>query len=112
MENKSDEWLDPMNDDIREHEGSFEGEIWLSTDAKNTVRVKATTADGRKAGLAWAKAVYDRLLFSYGTKQSVSRKEYSGEEDLGKCVKCGANNLRSQKGKVYCSAKCWLGEKA
>lgn len=30
------------------------------------------------------------------------------QEDLGVCDKCGAKNLRSLKGKVYCSAKCWL----
>ena len=106
----NEKWMDPTNDDIKEEEGSFEGEVWLSTDAKNTVRIKATTPEGRKAGMAWAKAVYDRLLEKYGTKQSVSKKEYSDEEDLGKCSNCSATNLRSQKGKVYCSAKCWLNK--
>ena len=31
-------------------------------------------------------------------------------EDLGTCKKCGAPNKRSLKGKIYCSAKCWLTE--
>lgn len=30
--------------------------------------------------------------------------------DLGNCPKCGAENKLSQKGKPYCSAKCWLNE--
>lgn len=30
--------------------------------------------------------------------------------DLGVCQKCGAPNKLSQKGKVYCSNKCWLGK--
>lgn len=32
------------------------------------------------------------------------------EESLGNCKKCGAPNKRSMKGKVYCSAKCWLNK--
>lgn len=30
------------------------------------------------------------------------------DEALGVCNKCGAPNKISQKGKKYCSAKCWL----
>jgi len=28
----------------------------------------------------------------------------------GNCAKCGAENLMSQRGKAYCSKKCWLNE--
>lgn len=28
----------------------------------------------------------------------------------GNCAKCGSENLMSQKGKAYCSKKCWLNE--
>lgn len=32
--------------------------------------------------------------------------------NYGKCNFCGASNTRSQRtGKIYCSQKCWLGEK-
>lgn len=89
-------------------EGDFSGEVFLSTDGKNTVHITANTKQGRKAGLVWAKAVYEGLRGAYGTKQAQAVKEYSKEEDLGKCKDCGAPNKRSMKGKVYCSAKCWL----
>ena len=88
--------------------GEFEGELYLSTDGKNTVHVKASTPEGRKAGLKWAKLVYDGMKATYGTKQELNAKTYDKTEDLGVCPKCGAPNLRSMKGKIYCSKKCWL----
>ena len=88
--------------------GEFEGELWLSTDGKNTVRVKASTKEGRVAGLKWAKLVYEGVKSNYGTKQQLNMETYDPKEDLGKCPKCGAPNLRSMKGKIYCSKKCWL----
>jgi len=89
-------------------DGKFTGEVFLSTDGKNTVHIISDTQDGRKAGLAWAKEVYDRLKEAYGTKQQLNMNTYDPKEDLGKCPKCGADNLRSHKGNVYCSAKCWM----
>jgi len=104
-----------MNEDIDEvlveqasGEGEFEGELWLSTDGKNTVRVKSSTPEGRKAGLKWGKLVYEGVKANYGTKQQLNMETYDKTEDLGTCLKCGAKNLRSLKGKVYCSARCWL----
>jgi hypothetical protein len=92
-------------------EGKFEGEVFLSTDGKNTVHVKSNTREGRKAGLEWAKEVYERLRVAYGTKQQLNVQTYDPKEDLGKCPKCGADNARSKTtGKIYCSAKCWLKE--
>jgi hypothetical protein len=88
--------------------GGFEGEVWLSTDGKHTVHTKAETSDGRKNAWIWQKKVYQYLLENYGTKQAQAVKEYNKEEDLGVCKDCGAKNLRSQKGKVYCGNKCWL----
>jgi hypothetical protein len=102
------------NDDIDEvleeqaSVGEFIGELFLSTDGKNTVHVKSATAEGRKAGLKWAKLVYDGMRSAYGTKQQLNMETYDTKEDLGVCGKCGAKNLRSLKGKIYCSARCWL----
>ena len=109
MEQEDAKWIqDSVGDQIHDEDVSFEGEVYLSTDGKHTVHVKASTQEGRKAALAWAKAAYDRIRFTYGTKQEANKKTYNGEEDLGKCVKCGAANAKSMKGKIYCSAKCWL----
>ena len=88
--------------------GEFEGELYLSTDGKNTVHVKSSTPEGRKAALKWAKLVYEGVKSNYGTKQQLNIETYNKEEDLGKCPKCSAPNLRSMKGKIYCSKKCWL----
>jgi hypothetical protein len=103
-----------MNDDIDDilqddaAIGEFEGELYLSTDGKNTVHVKARTQEGRKAALKWAKLVYEGIKSTYGTKQQLNVEAYNKEEDLGVCPKCGAPNAKSMKGKIYCSAKCWL----
>ncbi len=112
----NEEWQNAQLDEI--HEGSvpadFEFELWLSSDNKNSVKIASKTPEGRKAGMRYAMAVYDKLLQRYGSKQGFAVKEYKTaegkevEEDLGKCVKCGAPNKRSMKGKIYCSAKCWL----
>ena len=55
----------------------FEGELWLSSDMKNTVHVKANTREGRKIALAWAKEVYDRVIAAYGTKQKTNAETYN-----------------------------------
>lgn len=109
----SDKEIDEVLDEAKMEtlpEGDFEGELFLSTDGKNTVHVKSDTKEGRKAALLWAKEVYERLKESYGTKQELSNKVYNHVEDLGKCPKCGADNKKSLKGKIYCGAKCWLNE--
>ena len=111
MNNDEAEWIkDNVEDTIVETEGDFEGEVYLSTDGKNTVHIKSSTKDGRRAGLSWAKAVYDRLRNTYGTKQSQSVREYAkeGQPDLGRCKICNTPNILSKKGKPYCPNKCWL----
>jgi hypothetical protein len=90
------------------NEGNFESEIFLSTDGKHTIHIKANTPKSRSEAWKWAINTYDLIKEKYGTKQAQSVREYNKEEDLGKCSKCGAKNIRSLKGKVYCSAKCWL----
>ena len=111
MENNDAKWInDNINDPIADEEGDFEAEVFLSTDGKHTVNVRASTKAGRKAALAWSKAVYDKLIYTYGTKQAQAKRDYEtpSTPDLGKCKDCGAPNKMSTKGKPYCSAKCWL----
>lgn len=107
---ESDGWLeDNVAEPIAEKEGEFEGTIILSTDGKQSVIAKATTKEGRASALKWTKTVYDRLSFTYGSKQAYATKEYKeAESGLGKCEKCSAPNLLSKAGKPYCSKKCWL----
>lgn len=38
----------------------------------------------------------------------IKKKQEKEQQELGNCDKCGAPNLMSQKGKPYCSKKCWL----
>ena len=102
----NNEFLDEQIHNVPEETGDFEAEVWLSTDNKNTVRILAKDRQGRRAGLLWAKGVYDRLRELYKTKQEANVDAY--KQDLGKCSKCGAPNLLSKKGQPYCQNKCWL----
>lgn len=78
MEDSDAQWIkENITEYIEEEKGEFEGSVFLSTDGKQTVSIKANTKDGRKAGLFWAKAVYDKLIITYGTKQRQAVKEYS-----------------------------------
>jgi len=56
--------------------GSFEGEVWLSTDGKNTVRILAKDEAGRLSGLMWAKKTYEELIAKYKTKQEINKETY------------------------------------
>lgn len=96
--------------------GSYILEGFLSSDGKNTVHFKAFTADGKKAGMKAAEAMFERWRTLYGTKQGQAVKEYSKEKeiivdsDLGNCPKCNAPMKLSAKGKKYCSKVCWKKE--
>lgn len=79
---------DPDPDWIK---GEFESELFLSTDGKHTVRVKANDTQGRKAGLKWAKKVYEAIIERYGTKQAQAVKEYKNNgKTIPTCPECGA----------------------
>jgi hypothetical protein len=94
---------------IPESEENFESNLFLSTDGKMTVSIKAVNPAQRKAGARYAKDMYFWLKENFGSKQAFATKEYkAAESGLGVCSKCGAPNLKSMKGKVYCSNKCWL----
>ena len=102
----------------------MEIKIFFSTDGKHTVQVDAGLPEADEAYLK-AKTIYAKMLSEFGTKQAQAVKEYAPKvgfpddsgpiahqaspgSDLGVCSKCGAANKMSMKGKVYCSAKCWL----
>lgn len=111
MDKDIDQILDEARDNAQDDtpsKGEFECEVYWSTDGKHTVKITAVNEEGRKAGLTWGNNVYKRLVENYGTKQQLNMNTYDPKEDLGKCAKCGADNLRSKKGNVYCSAKCWM----
>lgn len=61
--------------------GNFEGEVWLSTDGKHTVRIKANTEEDRKQALIWAKKVYEAVVARYGTKQALNAKTYQNPKN-------------------------------
>ena len=104
-----DETLDEAATVSQDHE-NFEGEVIFSTDGKHSVIAKAKTLQGRRNAYVWASKVYEIIKEKYGTKQEQAVRVYANGGDLGKCPKCGADNRKSLKGKVYCSAKCWLKE--
>lgn len=82
--------------------GEFEGELFLSTDGKNTVHVKASSSQGRTAAFAWAKEVYDKLRIEYGTKQALEKKVQEGGQNYGNCSEHPSETLvMSKKGKLY-----------
>ena len=52
---------------------------------------------------------YIKLGFEPSWNMDTNKSVQTGiVEDLGVCSKCGAKNLKSKNGNVYCSAKCWL----
>ena len=102
-------WIDENVEEVDSGKGEFKMELWLSTDNKNTVKVEATTPHGRKEAAKYAVAMRKWLLDNFGSKQGFATKEYTkAESELGVCKDCGAANLKSSKGNLYCSKKCWL----
>jgi membrane protease subunit (stomatin/prohibitin family) len=112
IHNMDADWINAhLDDPVTQEKGDFQATVFLSTDGKHTVSMTASTPEGRNAGIRWAKTKFDQIMEIYGSKQGQAAKEYKRAEDnagLGQCSKCGASNARSQKGSIYCSAKCWL----
>lgn len=59
------------------NEPKYEFELFLSTDGKQTVHVKAFDAAGKRKALTVATETYDYILARYGTKQGQAVKEYA-----------------------------------
>ena len=81
----SEEWLTKEE----EIQGDFEYELFLSSDGKNTVRVKAQTKEGREAANIYAKRVFDRLIARYGTKAEQYTKANSTQTNGKVAPICG-----------------------
>ena len=61
----------------------FEFELFMSTDGKHTVHVKATTKEGKHAALRKAIETYDYIVARFGTKQALAVKEYgNGKKEV------------------------------
>lgn len=116
MDKDDQNWIhdisgDSVNESGEGFAGTFEGTVFMSTDGKHTVSIKADTPAGRRDGMKWAKKVYERLLMIYGSKQEYSAKEYKkaeGNEGLGRCEKCNSSMKMSKQGKPYCGKLCWM----
>jgi hypothetical protein len=81
--------VDPEWMEEKEPEEDFEFELFLSTDGKNTVRVKSNTQKGRKAAMIYAKSVYERLVARYGTKAEQYTKTNGIQTDGKVAPTCG-----------------------
>jgi len=104
--------------------GEFEGEVFLSTDGKHTVRYKANTEEGRKNGGKWAVSVYKGIVNAFGTKAQMWEKTMTNgktekkAEETFRCAKCGGPAVyregKTEKGKewrgVFCNDKEGCGE--
>ena len=66
-EDKDLEWISGKKEEPKE-EANYEFELWLSTDGKNTVKVKAFTSEGKRKALKVATDTYDYIVARYGTK--------------------------------------------
>ena len=60
-------------------ESKYEFELFLSTDGKHTIHVKAFDAPGKRKALRVATETYNYILTRYGTKQAQVVKEYGKE---------------------------------
>lgn len=74
-------WMDPDINDVSIPEGEFESELFISTDGKHTIKVKATTNEGRRSGARYAQNMYKWLVQTYGSKQSYASKEYKKADE-------------------------------
>lgn len=81
MDNSDAKWIEEnMPEEPKEE---FESQLFLSTDGKMTVSIKATTPEGRKAGARYAKDMYFWLKENFGSKQGYAVKEYKSAEENG-----------------------------
>ena len=108
-------WIKEAGEAIKEstpvNKEEFEGELWLSTDGKNTVRVLSSTPEGRKAALEWAKRVYDAVKEWYGTKQAQAVREYGNnhETEASETFKCGTCGLPADYRSGVKNGRKWAG---
>ena len=106
-ESKSDpEWIDAEEQDVTE--ASFEFEMYLSTDGKHTVHVKADTRKGRTQAIAYAMKNYDFILTRYGTKQGQAVKEYGNGKPKVSSTDCKHTNIKFAQSKTEANPGRWF----
>ncbi len=89
MDNTDQKWIAENITEVEEKtDDEFEGQVFFSTDGKMTVSAKASTKAGRKAALAWSKAVYDRINYTFGSKQAHAAKEYKNVDKPVSAEEC------------------------
>jgi len=92
-----------------EVEPKYEFELFLSTDGKHTVHIKADTKEGRKKALAVATETYDYIKTRYGTKQGQAVREYSknGESKPDQST-CSHENIKFAQSKTEKNPGRWF----
>ena len=76
-EAKAEEIEEVMDKAEELSEPKYEFELFLSTDGKQTVHVKAFDAAGKRKALTVATETYDYILARYGTKQNLNKETYN-----------------------------------
>ena len=85
IEDINSEEIEEVMDKVEElNEPKYEFELFLSSDGKHTVHVKAFDATGKRKALTVATETYDYILTRYGTKQAQAVKEYGKENGEAK----------------------------
>lgn len=85
-------------------------EIYLSSDGKHTVHIRADGETELVKAYNVASRMYKKILEQHGagTKQAKAIEKEEKESKLGNCDRCGAPMSWSQRtNKAYCSALCW-----
>lgn len=94
----------PNFGDIKQF-NDYELNVFLSSDNKNTVHIKANNAFAIKRGVKAGMELYDLLISTYGTKQQQNVETYDKpKEDSKPCPNCGGRLLEGKSPKVI--AKC------
>jgi len=100
-----DKGVESVLDGVEEDTAKYEGELWLSTDGKHSVHIKADTTAGRREGADWAMRIYKRIVANLGTKPELWEKAMNG--NYIKCSICGKPAL--EKSGISKTGKSWKG---
>lgn len=68
-------------------------QVILSTDGKHTVIASGDDQASAKAAVAWASAVYDRIVAKYGLKKDQYKNNGELQGDAEAVPECGVHHL-------------------
>ena len=110
--NENTKWLEEgesaPQEEVADTESDYEFELFLSTDGKNTVHVKANRKNANKA-LKAATETYDYIKARYGTKQALSVKEYgNGKAQEVSQQSCKHTNVAFKESKTEKNPGRWF----